>query len=170
MPHHVLTSWWRHQMAPSAGNSPAVTRASDTELWCFLWFETQSRLLWRHCDVLCRLLWLISISAAFSLLLALMIERLLLYYSYPRRVNVQLTYMKEMEFPTVTICNQNLFRYVLPNEYRPRLRLFRCIGLAYSCLPMGAHLNTLYIRTLINDMMVQIRITIQCVNQFIDER
>ena len=33
-----------------------LTKASDAELWCFpwsrrLWFETPSRLLWRHCNV-----------------------------------------------------------------------------------------------------------------------
>ena len=56
---------------PLWGESPGhrwipFTKASDTELWCFLWsaleqtieqtiekqwFETSSRLLWRHCNV-----------------------------------------------------------------------------------------------------------------------
>ena len=73
-----VRSWWRHQMetfsallAICAGihrspvNSPH--KASDAELWCFLWsapekkrlgkqwwgwwFETPSRPLWRHCNV-----------------------------------------------------------------------------------------------------------------------
>ena len=67
-----LTLWWRHQMetfsallALCAGNSPVIppTKASDAELWCFLWsvlnkrlskqsrrrwFDTPSRSLWRH--------------------------------------------------------------------------------------------------------------------------
>ena len=68
--------WWRHQMktfsallAICAGNSPVpgeFPAQSDAELWCFLrsalnqrlskqswgWrFETPSRPLWRHCNV-----------------------------------------------------------------------------------------------------------------------
>ena len=77
---HCITapelSWWRHQtkktffafLALCAGNSPAPVnshkKASDTELWCFLWsapeetvdkqsrrrwFETPWSSLWRHC-------------------------------------------------------------------------------------------------------------------------
>ena len=48
------------------------TKASDAELWCFLWsaldkrlnkkrhrwFETQSRSLWRHCNVYLKSVWL----------------------------------------------------------------------------------------------------------------
>ena len=78
--------WWCHQMetfsallAFCAGNSPVTgdghrwiprTKASDEELWCFLWFdlrlnkrlskqswgwwfETPSRSLWRHCNGVC---------------------------------------------------------------------------------------------------------------------
>ena len=72
--HHIMTS--SHQMetfsallAICAGNSPVPVnspqKASDAELWCFLWsasekrlnkqswgcwFETQSSSLWRHCS------------------------------------------------------------------------------------------------------------------------
>ena len=72
-------SWWRHQMetfsallAVSAGNSPVtgefpaqrpVTRSVDvffdlrlntrlSNQWWGWWFETPSRPLWRHCNVL----------------------------------------------------------------------------------------------------------------------
>ena len=72
-------SWWRHQMetfsallAFCAGNSPVtgefssqrpVTRSFDVTLICALnkrlskqqrywWFETPSRSLWRHCNVI----------------------------------------------------------------------------------------------------------------------
>ena len=86
---------------------------------------------------LCRLYWLLSISAGFGLLAAVMTDRLFLYYSYPKRVNVQFTYTKKMEFPVVTICNQNLFRYELLNTYRPLLQSSRWIYLACSCLPKG---------------------------------
>ena len=73
--HHFLP-WWHHPMERFSalltfceGNPPVtrwfpLTKASDTELWCFLWsapeqtfgeqsrrrwFETPSRSLWRHC-------------------------------------------------------------------------------------------------------------------------
>ena len=65
-------SWWRHQTETFSRNWPFVrgstgdrwislTRASDSELCCFLlnkllikqskcrWFETESRSLWHHC-------------------------------------------------------------------------------------------------------------------------
>ena len=76
----VVIALWRHRMetfsallALCAGNSPVtgkipLTKASDAELWCFLWsapeqtveqtieplmvgwLETPSRSLWRHCN------------------------------------------------------------------------------------------------------------------------
>ena len=67
-PHSSLT-WWRHQMETFSALLPFVRgihRSSDAELWCFLdlrlnkrlskqswgwWFESPSRLLWRHCYV-----------------------------------------------------------------------------------------------------------------------
>ena len=81
---YTLGSWWRHQMelfsAICAGNTIfrhlcweftghrwiPRTKASDAELWCFLWsapkrlnkfwwgrwFETPSCSLWRHCSVM----------------------------------------------------------------------------------------------------------------------
>ena len=76
---HFIASWWRHQMetfsallAICAGNSPVpgvfpaqrpVTRSVDVffdlrlnkrlskQPWGW-WFETPSRLLWRHCNVI----------------------------------------------------------------------------------------------------------------------
>ena len=61
---------WKHFAGPLWGESTGhrwlpLTKASDAELWYFLWsapeqtikkcrrwwFETQSRLLWRHCNV-----------------------------------------------------------------------------------------------------------------------
>ena len=85
---HKLATWWHHQMetfaallAPCEGNPPvtggfpsqrpvtrsfsvSLTKASDAELWCFLWsaperlskqsrrwwFVTASRSLWHHCN------------------------------------------------------------------------------------------------------------------------
>ena len=81
-PFHKLTTWWRHQMetfsvllAICAGNSPVtgefptqrpVTRSFggffdmrlnkrlSKQSWGW-WFDTPSRLLWRHCNVYCSL-------------------------------------------------------------------------------------------------------------------
>ena len=57
-------AWWRHQMKPFPAWIPR-TKASNAELWCFLWsapwlstqswgwwFETPTRSLWRHCNVI----------------------------------------------------------------------------------------------------------------------
>ena len=64
---------WRHQieaistlLVTISGRSIPLTKASDAELWCFYqclnkrlskqsirrWFETPSRSLWRHCNVI----------------------------------------------------------------------------------------------------------------------
>ena len=78
----VYISWWRHQMetfsallALCAGNSPVtgefssqrpVTRSFDvffdlrlnkrlSKLWWGWWFETPSRPLWRHCNVIAQM-------------------------------------------------------------------------------------------------------------------
>ena len=83
----ISISWWRHQMetfctllAICAGNSPVtgefpaqrpVTRSFDvffdlfpnkrlSKQWWGWWFETPSRPLWRHCDVIDILGWLIA--------------------------------------------------------------------------------------------------------------
>ena len=75
---YFLFSWWRHQMETCSASLAFVrgihrwlrgiplTQTSDAELWCFFdlrlnkrfnkqsrrrWFETLSRSLWRHCNV-----------------------------------------------------------------------------------------------------------------------
>ena len=72
---NLLNTWWRHQMetvsallALCAGNDRWIplTKASDAELWCFLWsapwingwlnnreagdLRRHSRSIWRHCN------------------------------------------------------------------------------------------------------------------------
>jgi len=32
--------------------------------------------------------------------------------SHPKNVNVEVTYTNELEFPAVTVCNENKFRWV----------------------------------------------------------
>ena len=90
--------------------------------------------MYRYDRFLCRLFWILSVSAGFGLFATVMTARLLQYFSYPKRVNVQLTYTKEMKFPAVTICNQNLFRYKLLNECRPWLQAIGCIHSTCSCI------------------------------------
>ena len=60
----TIFTWWRHQMeAFSASLALSLTKASDAELWCFLWsapkqirwwFETPLRSLRRHFNVVFR--------------------------------------------------------------------------------------------------------------------
>lgn len=47
---------------------------------------------------------------AITLFAYLMIERLIVYFSYPKSVSLEVTYNESLQFPAVTICNQNLFR------------------------------------------------------------
>ena len=59
-----------------------------------------------------RVLWilvLIAVYVIFSYFLALRIIR---YYEYATTLHVEETYVDKLPFPTVTICNQNKFRWV----------------------------------------------------------
>ena len=59
-----------------------------------------------------RLLWLLLIIACLSLLINVLAKRLLLYFDYTSKINVEITYEDKLPFPAVTVCNQNLFRQV----------------------------------------------------------
>ena len=48
--------------------------------------------------------------AAFGGFLANMINRLEYYFTYPKNVNVEVDYPASIEFPAVTICNENQYR------------------------------------------------------------
>ena len=39
-----------------------------------------------------------------------MVQRLQVFYEYPKNVNIEVNLAEELTFPAVTICNQNLFR------------------------------------------------------------
>ena len=41
-----------------------------------------------------------------------LMNRLLLYFDYTSKVNVEITYVKKLPFPAVTVCNHNMFRCV----------------------------------------------------------
>ncbi len=57
-----------------------------------------------------RLLWLGFVLAGAGLFLYQMITGIMYYYSWPIAVNVKINYNESMEYPAVTLCNQNTFR------------------------------------------------------------
>ena len=44
------------------------------------------------------------------------VDRVMFYYTWPINVNVQINYVKSLDFPAVTICNQNAFRLVIMHQ------------------------------------------------------
>ncbi|XP_071161146.1 degenerin-like protein del-10 [Mytilus edulis] len=63
-----------------------------------------------------RLLWFLLILACFGGLLFQIVDRVAYYYGWPVTVNVVVNYNNTLQFPAVTICNQNAFKASLAAE------------------------------------------------------
>ncbi|KAK2140375.1 hypothetical protein LSH36_1376g00011 [Paralvinella palmiformis] len=50
------------------------------------------------------------VTAAFSFFVYYSQDRLSFYFKFTKNINVEVTYLDEVPFPAVTICNQNAFR------------------------------------------------------------
>ena len=59
-----------------------------------------------------RLVWLLIVVGAFASFTAIIVSRVVHFYSYPKTVNVEVIFADSLRFPAVTICNQNFMRYV----------------------------------------------------------
>ena len=61
-----------------------------------------------------RIAWTIALLGASIFFMWFMGTKLVYYYTYPKTVDVDVTYNTSMRFPAVTFCNQNPFRYITP--------------------------------------------------------
>ncbi|XP_033762490.1 LOW QUALITY PROTEIN: uncharacterized protein LOC117344005 [Pecten maximus] len=69
-----------------------------------------------------KLLWLMMICACASVLVYQIVDRVYYYYGWPVTVNVRVNYNTSLQFPSITICNQNAFKATLSNDlHRYRL-------------------------------------------------
>ena len=59
-----------------------------------------------------RFLWLGVVATAIFLFVAQVGTRVAVFFEYNTIVAVKVKYVKEIEFPSVTICNQNNYRLV----------------------------------------------------------
>lgn len=84
-----------------------------------------------HCF---RVMWTAVVLLAMSFFLWFMSERLIYLKSNPKAVDVEVIYTDTVEFPAVTICNQNLFRYHTSPAHRniKFAKLKKCRNLAKS--------------------------------------
>ncbi|XP_061183635.1 acid-sensing ion channel 5-like [Saccostrea echinata] len=57
-----------------------------------------------------RLFWLLLLLVCLAVLVYQIIDRVIYFYSYPVTVNVKVNYNRTLEFPAVTICNQNAYK------------------------------------------------------------
>ena len=58
-----------------------------------------------------RLIWAVLVLGATGFFIWFMTDRLLFLLDNPKAVDVEVIYTDTVDFPAVTICNQNLFRY-----------------------------------------------------------
>jgi len=58
-----------------------------------------------------RFLWLLIILGFFTLFLFLISTKLKELLSHPKNVDVSVEYKHDLQFPSVTVCNNNKFRY-----------------------------------------------------------
>ena len=59
------------------------------------------------------IIWLLLVLGACSFFIWFLTDRVLYLTSHPKAVDVEVIYTDSVVFPAVTICNQNLFRFVM---------------------------------------------------------
>ena len=62
--------------------------------------------------VLFSIIWLLLVVGACSFFIWFLTDRVLYLTGHPKAVDVEVIYTDSVLFPAVTICNQNLFRFV----------------------------------------------------------
>ncbi len=102
----LLTSWSFHpvplrQRLPDLFHPPSKSSAPIPETMMVPWILACFRMLW-----------MMAVCSAVSVFIYLMIARLIYYYRYPMAVSLDVNYEESLPFPVVTICNQNMFKYV----------------------------------------------------------
>jgi len=65
------------------------------------------------CCALISIVWLLLVLGACSFFIWFMTDRVMYLASYPKAVDVEVIYTESVRFPAVTICNQNLFRFII---------------------------------------------------------
>ena len=60
-----------------------------------------------------RIFWTLVVCTGIALFFYQVGNRLEYYWQDPISVNIEVNYNQTLQFPALTICNQNLFRYVL---------------------------------------------------------
>lgn len=69
-----------------------------------------SRYKWIFVTFVCRIFWIVLLLACLAVLVYQIVDRVTHFYSYPVTVNVKVNYNTTLDFPAVTICNQNAFK------------------------------------------------------------
>src|ERR1700733_900477 len=80
-----------------------------------------------------RLIWIVLILISLGLFLYLVVTKVNLMNSHQRNVNIDVFYNDTIQFPTVTICNQNPFRYIVKSLYFTPVHLMWLYSIAYRC-------------------------------------
>ena len=57
-----------------------------------------------------RFIWILIVSAATAVFTWFIVGRLMLLLEHPKAVDVEVIFNQTIDFPTVTVCNQNFFK------------------------------------------------------------
>ena len=73
--------------------------------------KTIGKLYFVFC-IITRFLWLGVVTAAIVIFIGQVGNRVAVFFQYKTNVAVKVKYLKAIDYPSVTICNQNNFRFV----------------------------------------------------------
>ena len=78
-----------------------------------------------------RILWFLVVIIGVMLFAYQVTDRVIIYYQHNTNVDVEVKYVSSVEFPSVTICKQNQFRYVFYLKF----------NFKQDCIPLVAHIS-----------------------------
>ena len=72
--------------------------------------------------------------AALTIFLYYLSDRLIQYFKYEKVISVEESYVDQMEYPAITLCNQNTFKYVaLMKKNHEYDNVFTCYLFLQTC-------------------------------------
>lgn len=87
-----------------------------------------------------RVMWSLSVLTCIIAVVLQIVDRVQHYYSWPLSVNVKINYNQTLDFPAVTVCNQNAFRYDF--NFSPPFFIISIFSFIVVCILQSCSDNT----------------------------
>ena len=94
---------------------------------CFTFEVIQESYCFNMVYFILRILWFFIVVIGVTLFVYQVTDRIIVYYQRNTNVDVAVKYVSSVEFPSVTVCNQNQFRYLFLIEWIYLTLLFNSI-------------------------------------------